>query len=87
MEILNYDEQRPGGSTVAIFSVSLSHLTIHRVRLIKTKKGHMMLGLPSYAVDQPDGSKKWHQYLEWSTEKGIEFEKKVMQALEPFLRK
>jgi hypothetical protein len=88
MEILNYDEQPPGGSCLAIFSVYIPpfRLTIHKVRLIRTKKGALILGLPSYAIPQPDGSKKWHSYIEFSAEKAKEFNEKVMEALQTFIK-
>lgn len=88
MEIVNYEEQPPGGFCLAIFTVYLpaAQLLIHKVRLNRSKKGHLFIGIPSFAVDQPDGSKKWHPILEWSAEKGKDFNEKVLKALEPFLK-
>lgn len=90
MEIVNYSQQAAGTSTVAIFSVYLPalQLTIHKFRLIRVKSGKLIIGYPSYRTDQttPMGKAVYSSYLEFSKEKGLEFETKVMQALEPFLR-
>lgn len=87
MEIQNYDQQPPGGPCLGIFSVYIApyRMTIHKVRLIRTKKGALILGLPSYAIPQDDGSKKWHSYIEFSAEKAKEFNEKVLEALKPFM--
>jgi hypothetical protein len=87
MEILNYEKQAAGGFTVAVFTVYLpsANLSLHKVRLNRSKKGNLFVSLPSFGVEQPDGSKKWMPYMEWSQEKGREFNEKVMEALKPFL--
>ena len=88
MDIENYQEQARGMPTIAIFDLYLPkiHLRIHHMKLIRTKKGHLMLSLPSFSVDNADGTKKWTPYIEWSPEKAKEFNVKVMEALKPFLR-
>jgi hypothetical protein len=88
LEIENYKENSSSASTLAEFSVYIApyRLRFHRLRLIKTKSGKLIIGLPSYGVDQPDGQKKWHPYIEWSQEKGKEFHAKVMEALTPFMK-
>lgn len=87
MEVLNYQPQLPGKSTIALFSVYIQsfRLTLHKLRLIRTKKGHLLVSLPAYSVDQPDGTKKWLPYIEFSAEKNKEFLEKVFEALKPFV--
>jgi hypothetical protein len=88
MEILNYEEQPKGSFNISIFTVYLpnAHLSIHKVRLNRSKKGHLFISLPAFGIDQPDGSRKWQPYIEWFQEKGKEFNEKVLEALKPFLK-
>jgi hypothetical protein len=88
MEILNYCEQPSNGSIAAIFSLTIPALgmTFHKVKLIRTKKGGLMIAFPSYSEEQADGTKKWLSLIELSDARKTEFNKKVMEALNPFLR-
>jgi len=90
MEIIDYSEQPPGKSTIAIFGVYLPALCmrIHKFRLIRLKNGKLLLGFPSFRTNSttPTGNAIYAPYFEFSTEKGQEFERKVMEALKPFLR-
>ncbi len=88
MQILNYCEQPPTGNIVAIFSVDLpaAGMTFHKLKLIKSKTGKMFISFPSW-MEQDDMEKKsFFPYVEMTNERKIEFEKKVMEALEGFLR-
>jgi|HubBroStandDraft_4_1064222.scaffolds.fasta_scaffold01225_16 hypothetical protein len=73
MEILNFCEHAPGSHTVAIFSVYIpeSQLTIHKMRLIRSKKGVLFLTLPSYRSEQTDPTQKpvYLPYFQFSQEK------------------
>lgn len=91
MEILNYDEQPPGGSSIAVFSVRLPQagMTFHKIKLIRSKKGNLFLSLPSYGESDPNdpfGKKTYHPYVEMTLDRKTDFQKKVLEALEPFLR-
>lgn len=88
MEILNYSEQSPTGNTVAIFSLAIPAfgMTFHKLRLVRTKKGGLMVFFPSYGEPKEDGTKAWHSYVDLSENRRHDFNKKVMEALQPFLR-
>lgn len=87
MEILNYFEQSALGPVVAIFSVTIPAMgmTFHQIKLIRTKKGGLMVAMPQYSKPQEDGTKTWHTYVELSETRRQEFNKKVMEAIKPFL--
>ena len=88
MEILNFQAQNDGTSCAGTFSVHLPNMkiTLHKLRLIKTKSGNMIIGIPSYGVDQGDGKKKWMPYIEFGSDKSKEFNEKVLEALKPFIK-
>lgn len=77
MEILNVNNphQPP---IICSFSVYIPaiHMTIHNMRLIKTKKGHTMVTYPSYSKEVA-GERQWFKYIELSEEKRKEFEAKI----------
>lgn len=89
IEIHNYDEQPASGNVVAIFScyVPSAKLTFHKMKLIKSKKGHTFLSWPSYKFTDAGGNDKYFPYVEMNKEIKEQFEKDVMKALEPFLKK
>lgn len=87
MEILNYNEQVPGGHIIAIFDIYWGPqfgMTFKKWKLMNGKKGEFVAG-PSYSVEGDLlGKKDWFPYIEFSREKGPDFQKKVMHLLEPF---
>ena len=87
MEILNYDEQSPGGNIVAVFSVRLppAGITFHKIKVIRAKNGKMFVAMPSFMVEEM-GQKKFFPYVEMTKERKEDFEKKVLEAIQPFLR-
>ncbi len=88
MQILNYQEQPPTGSVAAIFSLYIEGfgMTFHKMKLIRTKKGALMVVFPSFSNPKDDGTKTWHSLVELSENRKTEFNKKVMEALNPFLK-
>lgn len=86
MEIENY---RAGlENVIAIFDVYCgpnSTVRYRNLKLLKSKTGKTFIAYPSFGTDQPDGKKTWTPYISFSKEKQEEFEKKVMEALKPFL--
>lgn len=81
MEILNYvvSENPP---TIATFSVHIPALKLHlhKLRVMRSKKGHIFISYPSWMEDQ-HGTKKYFPYLEFEIEKKKEFEAKVFELL------
>jgi hypothetical protein len=90
MEILNYEECS-GGSTLATFSIYWGPqfgMTFHKWKLIQTKSGSLFVAAPSFSKDTDlMGKKEWFPFIEFSKEKGTDFQKKVLELLQPFLRK
>lgn len=89
MKIENYRELPPGGYAVAMFDVYLDgiQLTLRNLKLCLSKKGHHFVGYPSFGVENDPGSPKtWVQYFEFSKEKKIEFDKKIMEELGPYVK-
>ena len=88
IEILNFQEMR-NSSVLGMFSVYIPsfRLTIHRFRIIRTKTGKLILGYPSFKSEQAGASGRplFCPLFEFSKEKGLEFEQKVLEGLKPFL--
>lgn len=93
MEILNYDEKNASSSVLAEFSIYWGPqygMTFHKWKLIRSKRGDLFVTGPSYSTEVMDGfvpKKEWHQMIEFSKEKNSAFQKKVLELLEPFMRK
>lgn len=87
MEILNYQDLIDHPNVIAQFDVYLPALqmTICRLKVIKTKKGHMFINIPSWCEKLDDGTKKFHPYIMFSEEKGKEFQIEVKALLKDFL--
>jgi hypothetical protein len=61
-------------------------MTFKKWRLRQSKKGNYWVQGPSYSVENEKGEKDWLPYIEFSPEKKKDFERKVIEALKPFLR-
>ena len=87
IEIQNYDEQPPTGNVVAVFSAYApsAKITFHKLKLIRSKKGHSFVAMPSYMFTDSGGNKKFFPYVEMSKEVKEQFDKDVLKALEPFV--
>lgn len=85
MKIENVHQLPPGGSVVATFDVYFEEiqLTVHRIRLIRTKKGGLIISPPSYSTEE-EFEKKWHPYIEFSPEKQKEFYYETHKQLKDF---
>lgn len=86
MEILNYHEQPPGGSLIAVFSVQTQWATFHRIKLFRTRNGGFTIGLPSYAEENREGKTIWHPYVEFSQEKEREFKKGILDIVKAMVK-
>lgn len=89
MKIENFRELPPGGYAIALFDVYLEglHLTLRNLKLCVSKKGHHFVGYPSFPGEEDVmGKKSWTQYFEFSKEKKIEFEKKILEELGPYVK-
>lgn len=87
LTILNFDEKNPNDKDLAEFSVALTGgITFNRLKVRRSAKGTKFIAYPSYCVENSEGEKKWHRYVEMAPEKRQDFERKLWEALEPFLR-
>ena len=88
MKIENYREGPQGQNVVGIFDVYLdkSTETKRNIKLIKSKKGTHFLSFPSFSEEMEDGSKTWHKFYEFSSEKQKEFENAILDELTPYVR-
>jgi hypothetical protein len=89
IEIENYQDQK-GGNVLGTFDVYMpsAQLRIKRFRLIKTRTGKLIVGYPSFCSKQasePSGRPEFSPYIEFSRERGVQFDQAVLEALKPFL--
>lgn len=87
MEILNWKDGTLTSNVVGIFDIYLGPkwgMTFKNFRLIRTKKGSLILGFPSYSIDNEPGKKTWIPYIDLSPEKKEAFTKEVMELVKPF---
>lgn len=87
MEITNYREQPPASKIVVIFDVYISawQLTFRNLKLIRSSKGHNFVVFPSFCEDI-GGQKKYTPYIEFSKERGADFQNKIKELLVSFMR-
>lgn len=87
MEILNYDEQPLNSYALAIFDVALgSGLVLGRIKVCRSKNGHLYLQRPSFKKGELNGKPNWAPYDYFVTpEKEKDFNKSVLDLLKPFL--
>jgi len=85
MKIENVKQLPPGGNVIATFDAYFEELqlTIHKIKLIRTKKGALIISTPSYSVEQ-EFEKKWHPYFEFSEQKQKEFYAESYKQLKNF---
>lgn len=88
MEILNYREQSPTGNVVAIFDLTIPALgmTFRNWKLLRSKNGHLFPVSPSFSYEDEQGQKKWASLIEVSEKRKSDFNKAVLEALQPYLR-
>lgn len=86
MEILNYRKQEHA-SISALFDLFFPKMgmTFHNLKLIKTKKGTWFVATPSYMQKDDAGENKFFPYISFNDEKGKDFQKAVLDLLEPFV--
>lgn len=88
MEILNYREKSASGNIVAIFDLTIPALgmTFRNWKVLRTKNGGMFPVSPSYSYEGENGEKKWGSLIEVNEKRKADFNKAVMDAIQPFLR-
>lgn len=87
MDILNLVEEPKGKATIATFTVYIPalQLSIHQMRLVKTKNGNLMVSFPSKANKQPDGSFQFTPYLEMGKDRWKDFQEQCLKVIKPSL--
>lgn len=87
MEITNYREQSSGAKFIAYFDVYFPalQLTLRNLKLIKSSKGHYFIGFPAFLEDPAAREKKFIPYMEFSKDRGQEFQKKCKELLEDMM--
>lgn len=87
MEITNYREQPPASKIIAIFDVYIPawQLTFRNLKIIRSAKGNSFIAFPSFC-EEINGEKKYTPYIEFSKERGGDFQTKVKELLVPFMR-
>lgn len=85
--IEEFKQQNASSNIVAIFDVYLPKLMCRyrNIKLIKGKKGHFV-AFPSFCTtDEFTGEKKFTPIIEYDKERQMELNKKIMEALKPFV--
>ncbi len=83
VKILDFQkESKPGSPTIATFSAYIHewNLKMHKMRLVRTKKGHVFAAFPCYSEER-DGNKTYLPYNEFSFEKKKEIEEGIAREL------
>lgn len=86
MRIENYREQNPASNIIAFFDIYFDKMgmTLHNLKIIRSKKGNTFIAYPSYGVEDEMGQKKFFPYFSFSEERKRDFEAKVYELLSPF---
>jgi len=88
LEILNFRDTIDRPNILAEFDIYIAsiHLTLFKMKLVKTKTGKIFPNAPAYMVEVA-GAKKFFPYYSFSEEKQREFNEKIMELLKPFLER
>lgn len=81
MDILNY-RQSDNPPVIATFTAYIPaiKLFIHKLKVVRSKKGHLFISYPSYMEQQSD-EKKYLPYFEFDSDRKKEFENQVLQKI------
>ncbi len=87
MEIHEWETGGRTPTTIGTFTVYLSSigLSIFGVKAIRTKKGGIFISLPSWYEKDDEGGGVWKPHASFSEQRSQEFQKKCLEAIEPFL--
>lgn len=88
MYIENFKEQPPSGKVMAIFDIRWPPqfgMVFRNWKAIRGKNGYFIAG-PSFKETDSEGVDHYHQLIEFSKEKRMDFEKKVKELLKEYLR-
>lgn len=83
MDIINYKDVPGNASIVAEFDLYMptSNMTFHKLKVVRSKKGGIFIGLPTWGEKLEDGTKKYHPYISFSKAKNESFQKAVIDKL------
>lgn len=86
--IQNYCDVIGKPNTVCTFDVYFPawQMTIHTMKLMRSKKGGLFLVYPARCEKQEDGTFKFYPYLSFSKDRDADFQKKVLELLKEFTR-
>lgn len=87
MQIIDYQPTLPGQYHKAEFSIYFPAwgMTFRRWKLVMSRQGNYFVTSPAFSTEQDDGKRQWHSYIEFSSEKKKDFDRKILEALKPFL--
>ena len=87
MNIENYREgpQKDNDKSIATFDVEHKGSRYIDLRVLISKSGKYYIAYPSKKRVGHDGQDSWIRYYDWGKERNIEFDKMVLEALEPYL--
>ncbi len=87
MQILNFKDITGKPNTVAEFDVYVPEreITFNMMKLIRTKKGALMVSFPCRCEKTDDGKYIFHPYVTLAKRKHDEFQKEVLELVKAFL--
>ena len=86
MEIKNFQHFSNSNSVLATFDIYLPALkmTIHNVKIVKSKSGKQFYSIPSYPYTTESGEKKYQPVVSFSKEKQTDFYHALKKELQAF---
>lgn len=87
MEISNWRTGEAGKSIIGEFTLRIPALgmTIHEMKAFRSKKGHLYVKFPSKGKKDAMGETIWKDIVEIDQSRSAEFQKKCLEAIEPFV--
>lgn len=87
MQILNYSDVIGKPSVIGEFDLYFVswEMTLSKLKVMRSKKGHLFVSFPAWCEKFEDGTKKFHPYITFSDKKGADFQKAVKELLRDFI--
>lgn len=87
MKVENFREELGIGSVFATFDLYVPALkmTIHNMKIIKTKNGKKFPAMPTYCMTDSNGQKNFLPVISFSPEKKTEFMNSLYDLLKPYV--
>ncbi len=87
MQILNFKDVIGKPNVLGEFDVYFPEkgATFHMLKIVRTKKGGLMINFPAKCEKTEDGKYIFHPYITLAKHKFEEFQKQVIELLKPFL--